>query len=79
MTDRLTSEPVFVSAERAAEILGFKAVETVRRLSRESGIRTLLERNRIAFTVEQIDELAEWIKHRHDPPANDQAASDPWS
>lgn len=79
MTDRLTSEPVFVSAERAAEILGFKKVETVRRLSRESGIRTLLERNRIAFTAEQLEELAEWIKHRHDPPPVEQGTTDPWA
>ncbi|RII40930.1 hypothetical protein DWB68_15290 [Galactobacter valiniphilus] len=53
--------PAHVAAE-----LGIP-VTTVKRHARVSGICTRLERRRIAFTAEQIEELAAWIEGQQSP------------
>lgn len=58
--DQRAPLPRFLSAEQAAQFLGV-TVSTVKRVSRETGISTRLERNRFAFTAEDLDELAEAI------------------
>ncbi|MDR2256961.1 MAG: helix-turn-helix domain-containing protein [Arthrobacter sp.] len=68
--DQSAPQPRFLSTEQAAQILGVP-VSTVKRVARETGISTRLERNRFAFTREDLDELAEAI-------AKPQSRRPPW-
>lgn len=56
--DQTSPRPRLVSAEQASELLGVPAT-TVKRVARQTGIHVRLERNRMGFTSEILDELAE--------------------
>lgn len=56
---------VFRTPEQVAPELGMKPT-TLRRLCRETGICTRLERGRITLTADDVQRIVEHIKHQRD-------------
>ena len=66
MSETLT--PHFLTPEEAAPIFGTTKT-TLKRYARLSGHCTRLERNRIAFDQDNLDNLHSWLKEQQKTPA----------